>query len=152
MKVEERLKELGIQLEKTPQPLAAYVPGILVGNLVFTSGQLPMKGSELQYMGYLGQDLTVEEGYQGARLAAVNCLSVLQTLLGDLDRIQQLVKVNGFVRSAPGFVRQPEVINGASELVQEIFGERGQHARAAIGCNELPLGAAVEVEMLVHIK
>lgn len=151
MKIEERLKELGLELKETPKPLAAYVPGVQVGKLLFTSGQIPMVDGELKYKGYIGEDLDVLEGYQGARLAALNCLSVIKSMVGDLDSIEQIVKVTGFVRSAPGFVKQPQVINGASELLLEIFGEKGRHARAAVGCNELPIGAAVEVEMVVSL-
>lgn len=152
MKIEERLKELGVQLKEVPKPLAAYVPGVQVGDLLFISGQLPVVDGELKYKGYVGEDLGVEEAFEGARLAAINCLNVVQSLIGDLDRVEQIVKVNGYVRSAPGFVDQPGVINGASAFLQEVFGEKGHHARAAIGCNELPLGSAVEVEMIVKVS
>lgn len=152
MKIEEKLKELGVELKEVPTPLAAYVPGARAGDLLFISGQLPMVDGELKYKGYVGSDLEVEEAYEGARIAAIHCLNVVKSLVGDLDRVEQIVKVNGYVRSAPGFTQQPGVINGASEFLQEVFGEKGKHARAAVGCNELPLGAAVEVEMVVKVS
>lgn len=152
MKIEKKLLDSGIVLKEVPKPVAAYIPGLKVGDLLFTSGQLPMEDGDLKYRGYLGEDLEVEEGYQAARLATINSLAVIKSLVGDLDRVLQVVKVNGYVRSAPGFTKQPAVINGASELLEEVFEERGRHARAALGCNELPLGAAVEVELVVQVE
>ena len=149
---EARLKEMGINLPGVPKPVAAYVPAVLVDKYVYTSGQLPFAGGELKFKGKLGKDLTESNGYEAAKICAINCLSAVRELAGSLDKVERIVKVTGFVNSAPGFTNQPGVINGASELLGEIFGEAGRHARAAVGVGELPLGAAVEVEMVVKIK
>ncbi len=149
--VEKRLAELGITLPKAEKPKAVYVPAKTVGNLVFTSGQDCRVNGELKYKGKVGKDLTLEEGYDAARQTMINILAVLKEHLGDLDRIKQVVKVLGFVNSAPGFVEQPYVINGASELLEAVFGERGKHARSALSANELPFDTPVEIEMIVEI-
>lgn len=152
MAIKERLERLGILLPSVPPPVAAYVPGVKTGDLIFTSGQLPLEGGELKYKGQVGSDLTLEEGYAAARLCALNCLAVVQSLAGDLEAVERVVKVTGYVNSAPGFAQQPQVINGASELLAELFGEAGRHARAAVGVSALPLGAAVELEIVVKLK
>jgi len=149
---EARLKEMGISLPGVPKPVAAYVPAVLVDKYVYTSGQLPFAGGELRYKGRVGGELTESQGCEAAKICAVNCLSAVRELAGSLDKVERIVKVTGFVNSALGFTGQPGVINGASELLGEIFGEAGRHARAAVGVAELPLGAAVEVEMVVKIK
>lgn len=149
---ESRLKEMGISLPAVPRPVAAYVPAVLAGQYVYTSGQIPFVSGELKYKGKVGGDLTESQGYDAARICAINCLSAIKELAGSLDRIERIIKVTGYVNSAPGFVNQPGVINGASELLGEVFGEAGRHARAAVGVNELPLGAACEVEMVVKLK
>lgn len=149
-KVEERLEAAGIVLPEVPVPLAAYVPGVVSGKMVYTSGQLPMASGSLAYKGRLGEDASVEEGYAAARQCAVNCLGVLKSLLGDLDRVTRVVKVVGFVNSAAGFEGQPRVLNGASELLQTAFGDAGVHARSAVGVSSLPLGAMCEVEIAVE--
>jgi enamine deaminase RidA (YjgF/YER057c/UK114 family) len=149
---EAKLKELGIGLSQAPKPVAAYVPAVRAGEFVYTSGQITMVNGELKYQGKLGKDLTVQEGYQAARICALNALSAIRDVVGSLDEIEQIIKVVGFVNSAPGFIEQPKVINGASELLGEIFGAAGQHARSAVGVNELPLNTAVEVEMIVKIR
>ncbi|GAW92280.1 RidA family protein [Calderihabitans maritimus] len=150
--IEEKLKELGLQLPEAPEPLAAYVPAVKVDKWVYTAGQIPLIGGSLKYRGKLGRDLTVEEGYKAAEICALNCLSVIKAAVGSLDQIERIVKVVGFVNSAPGFIEQPKVINGASELLGKLFGEAGQHARSAVGVNELPADAPVEIEMIVKLK
>ncbi|NPV26661.1 MAG: RidA family protein [Firmicutes bacterium] len=152
MSYEEKLKELGLEIPKVPQPVAAYVPGVKVGNLVYTSGQLPMVQGQLQFSGRLGENLSVEEGYQAARICALNCLAVVKSLAGSLETVERIVKVTGFVNSAPDFTQQPQVLNGASELLAQIFGGAGQHARSAVGVNTLPLQAPVEVEIIVKLR
>ncbi|MCL6478082.1 MAG: RidA family protein [Peptococcaceae bacterium] len=149
---EEKLKEMGIDLPPVPKPVAAYVPAVRVGQYIYTSGQIPFVDGDLKYKGKVGGELTESQGYEAARICAVNCLSAVKELVGSLDNIERIVKVSGFVNSAPGFVNQPKVINGASDLLGQVFGEAGQHARAAVGVSELPLGAAVEVEMVVKLK
>lgn len=150
--VEERLKAAGILLPEVPVPLAAYVPGVVSGRMLYTSGQLPMSSGSLAYRGRLGEDASVEAGYAAARQCAVNCLGVLKSMLGDLDRVTRVVKVVGFVNSAPDFEGQPKVINGASELLQTAFGQAGVHARSAVGVASLPLGAMCEVEITVEFR
>lgn len=151
-KVEERLAASGIVIPDVPVPLAAYVPGVVSGNLVHTSGQLPMVKGALAFKGKLGQDASVEDGYAAAKQCAVNCLGVVKALIGDLDRVKRVVKVVGFVNSTPDFEAQPKVINGASELLQLAFGENGAHARSAVGVAALPLGALCEVEIVVEFQ
>ena len=151
-KVEERLAAAGIVIPEVPVPLAAYVPGVVSGNLVHTSGQLPMAHGALAYKGKLGQTASVEDGYAAAKQCAINCLGVVKALIGDLDRVKRVVKVVGFVNSAPDFEAQPKVINGASELLQAAFGESGAHARSAVGVAALPLGAMCEVEIVVEFQ
>lgn len=135
-----------------PKPVAFYVPAVQVGNLCFSSGQLPVVEGELKYQGKVGGELPEADGYQAARLCALNCLSVVKEVAGRLNNVERVVKVTGYVNSSPGFTRQPFVINGASDLLVEIFGEAGYHARSAVGVSELPLNAAVEVEIIVMLK
>jgi enamine deaminase RidA (YjgF/YER057c/UK114 family) len=146
----QRLIDLNIHIPDLPKPVAAYIPAQITGNLIYASGQTPTVDGKLQFTGRLGEDLTVGQGYEAARLACLNCLAEIQSVLGTLDRIQRIVKVNGYVRSAEGFGDQPKVINGASELLLALFGEAGKHARAAIGVSELPFGAPVEVEIIAE--
>ncbi|WP_257349814.1 RidA family protein [Pseudalkalibacillus decolorationis] len=150
--VEERLKEVGITIPNPPKPAAVYVPAKTVGNLVYTSGQDCRDNGKLLYEGKVGSDLTIEQGYEAARQTMINCLAVLKGEIGNLNRVKQVVKLLAFVNSAPGFVEQPYVINGASELLEEVFGERGKHARSAISSNELPFNTPVEIEMIVEIE
>ncbi|HBY94066.1 MAG: RidA family protein [Ardenticatenaceae bacterium] len=152
MSIEDRLKELRIELPEPPEPIASYVPLVVVGNLLFTSGNGPWEDGVFKYRGKLGSDLTVEEGYQAARLTMLNLLSVVKAELGNLDRVERVVKLLGIVASAPDFNRQPEVVNGASDLLEAIFRERGQHARSAIGTNELPGNIPIEIEMILQVK
>jgi len=152
MRAEQRLAELGIELPSPPQPVAAYVPGLIHGDLAFVSGQLPIKNGSLAFTGAVGRDISPEEGYEAARIAAVNCLGILKFLLGDLDRVVRIVKLTGYVQSAEDFHGQPQVINGASELLQAVFGSAGSHARAAVGINALPLNAPCEIELIAAIR
>ncbi|WP_438348647.1 RidA family protein [Paenibacillus sp. FA6] len=150
--IEKRLEELNIILENAPRPIAEYVPATTVGNLVYTSGFDCRLNGVLLYEGKLGTDLTIEQGHAAARQVMINALTVLKEHIGDLDRVKQVVKLLGFVNSADGFVEQPYVINGASELLVQVFGEKGRHSRSAIGTNELPFNTPVEIEMIVEIE
>lgn len=151
-KVEDRLKEMGYSLPEVPTPLAAYVPGVKLGNLIFTSGQVAIADGKLVYKGVLGQDVDVETGYKAAELCALNALAVVKSLVGDLDKVKRVVKLTGYVNSTVEFGDQPKVMNGASNLLVELFGEQGKHARAAVGSSGLPLGSAVELDLLVEVE
>lgn len=148
---EAKLKALNITLPNPPQPVANYVNGVQTGNLIFLAGKGPRYADGTEITGKLGQDVSIEKGYEGARLTAINQLSVLKTMLGNLNRVKRIVKVLGMVNSDPSFVEQPKVINGFSDLMVEVFGEKGKHARAAIGVASLPRGQAVEIELVVEI-
>lgn len=150
--VETRLSAIGVALPDVPVPVAAYLPGVLSGNMVYTSGQLPMENGVLKFKGRLGETLRVEDGYAAAKQCAVNCLGVIKSLIGDLDRVERVVKVTGFVNSTADFTGQPKVINGASELLEAAFGSAGAHARSAVGVAALPLGAACEVELIIQYR
>ncbi|MUL79755.1 RidA family protein [Mycolicibacterium sp. CBMA 226] len=150
MSVSDRLAELGIELPEVVAPLAAYVPAVRTGNLVYTSGQLPLQGGQLPAEGKVGAEVSVEDGKALARICGLNALAAVHALVG-IDSVVRIVKVVGFVASAPGFNGQPGVINGASELLGEVFGPAGAHARSAVGVSELPLNAPVEVELIVEI-
>lgn len=145
-----RLAELGITLPPVAAPLAAYVPAVRTGNLVYTAGQLPLDAGKLAGTGKVGAEVSPERGKPMARLCALNALAAVDSLVG-LDAVIRVVKVVGFVASAPGFNGQPGVINGASDLLYEVFGESGAHARSAVGVSELPLDAPVEVELIVEV-
>jgi enamine deaminase RidA (YjgF/YER057c/UK114 family) len=145
-----RLGELGVVLPQVAAPLAAYVPAVRTGNLVYTSGQLPLEAGKLARTGKVGGEVSPEEGKAMARICALNALAAVNALV-DIDAVRQVVKVVGFVASAPGFNGQPGVINGASELLAEVFGDAGVHARSAVGVSELPLDAPVEVELIVEV-
>lgn len=147
-----RLAALGLTLPPAPRPVAAYVPWVQTGQLIFTSGQLPFEGGQVKFTGAVGRDLTLEQGAEAARLAALNALAVVQAAVGDLDRVERVVKLTGWVASAETFTDQPKVMNGASELLVALFGDAGLHARAALGVNVLPLNAAVEVELIVQVR
>ncbi|MBB3601518.1 enamine deaminase RidA (YjgF/YER057c/UK114 family) [Mycolicibacterium sp. BK556] len=146
-----RLAELGVTLPTPAKPLAAYVPAVRTGNLVYTSGQLPIEGGNLIHTGKVDADVTPEQAKAAARLCALNALAAIDALVG-LDTVTKVVKVVGFVASSPGFGGQPGVINGASEFLGEVFGEAGAHARSAVGVSELPLNAPVEVELIVEVE
>ena len=145
-----RLAELGLELPPVAAPVAAYVPAVRTGNLVFTSGQLPMVAGHLQVSGLVGTAVSPEQAKELARICALNALAAIDALVG-LDNVVHVVKVVGFVASAPGFTGQPGVVNGASELLGAVFGEAGRHARSAVGVAVLPLDAPVEVELVVEV-
>ncbi len=145
--IEARLKEKGIELPAVAKPQGAYVPFIISGNLIFMAGQLPMADGAVKVKGKLGDDVSLEDGQLAARLCGLNLIAQAREAMGgDLDRIVRVVKVNGFVNATPDYTDQPKVVNGCSELMAEVFGDKGQHARAAVGVGSLPLGAAVEIE------
>ena len=150
--IEEKIKELGLELPEAPKPVAAYIPALMSGNLVFTAGQIPFVKGELKYKGKVGGDLTLEDGQKAAEICALNCLAAVKSVIGDLDKIERIVKLTVFVNNVDGYGDQPKVANGASELIGKIFGEIGKHARSAVGLNGLPLNAAVEIEMIVKMK
>ncbi|MFO7942321.1 MAG: RidA family protein [Bacillota bacterium] len=152
MSPEEKLENLGYSIPEVPAPLAAYVPGVVTGNYLYTSGQLPTVAGELEHVGRLGAELTLEEGYGAARLSCLNCLGVIKSHLGDLSRVRRIVKVTGYVASTADFTDHPAVVNGTSELLGEVFGDKGAHARAAVGVAALPKGAPVEIEMIVEFE
>ena len=145
-----RLAELGVELPEVAKPLASYVPAVRSGNLVLTSGQLPTQAGKLAETGKVGADVTPEQGKALARICVLNALAAVDSLVG-IDAVARVVKVVGFVASAPGFNGQPGVINGASHLLAEVFGDRGSHARSAVGVSELPLDSPVEVELVVEV-
>ncbi|MEU8173527.1 RidA family protein [Microbispora hainanensis] len=149
---EERLAELGLTLPEVVPPLAAYVPAVRTGDHVYTSGQLPLVKGELGVTGKVGAEVSAEEAKEQARICAVNALAAIKALVGDLSEVVRIVKVVGFVASAPGFTGQPQVVNGASELLGEVFGEAGKHARSAVGVAVLPLDAPVEVEVIAEVR
>ena len=151
-KVESRISELNISLPESPKPVAAYIPAKQTGKLVFTAGQLPMVNGELISKGLLGQDVEIDEANKAARICTLNALAAIKGVIGDLDRIKQIVRVVGYVASVPTFTQQPAVVNGASELLLEIFGENGKHARSAVGMAVLPLNASVEIELTVEVE
>lgn len=151
-KVENKIKELGLELPEIPEPVAEYVPAKRTRNLIFCSGQGPTKDGKAVYTGKVGAERTVEDGYEAARICALNCLAVVKSLTGTLDKVKQVVKVRGFVNSTPEFGKQPEVVNGASELLVKIFNERGKHARSALGTSCLPRNITVELEMVVEVE
>jgi enamine deaminase RidA (YjgF/YER057c/UK114 family) len=150
--VEMKLNQLGLNLPDAPKPVAAYIPAKQTGNLVFTAGQLPMVNGELISKGLLGLDVEIDEANKAARICTLNALAAIKGVIGDLDRIKQIVRVVGYVASVQTFTQQPAVVNGASELLLEIFGENGKHARSAVGMAVLPLNASVEIELTVEIE
>lgn len=151
MSAEQRLKAMKLELPAPPQPLANYVPVVQVGDLLFLSGVLPSRDGQLVMTGKLGQGLSVEQGADAARLALLNGLSIIRNSTGSLDRVKQIVKMVGYVASAPGFAEQPQVLNGASDVLVSLFGDAGRHARVAVGAIELPRNAPVEIELVVQI-
>jgi len=151
-KVEEKLAELGLTLPEVAAPVAAYVPALRSGEYVFTSGQLPMVAGKLKDTGKVGAEVTPEQAKALAQICALNALAAVKSVIGDLDRIEQVVKVVGFVASAPDFTGQPGVVNGASELLGSVLGAAGVHARSAVGVAVLPLDAPVEVEIQVRVS
>ncbi|MFQ5800865.1 MAG: RidA family protein [Candidatus Hydrothermarchaeales archaeon] len=152
MSAEETIKTLGMALPEPPAPIGAYLPAIRSGNLLFLSGVLPIVDGRLAFEGKLGLGLGIDEGYEAAGIACLNALAIVKKELGSLDKVKRIVKVTGYVASSPGFYDQPKVVNGASELLQKVFGNKGKHARAAVGCPSLPADSPVEVEMIVEVE
>jgi enamine deaminase RidA (YjgF/YER057c/UK114 family) len=152
MKVEAKLAEMGLQLPAVPPSVANYIRAVKVGNLLFVSGHGPSRDGKYHFSGKLGKDVTVEDGYKAAQLVALNCLASVKEALGDLDRVRRVVKLLGMVNSAPDFGQQPEVINGASDLLVQLYGEAGRHARSAVGMGGLPRGISVEIEMILEVE
>ena len=151
--IDKRLAELGITLPVPAKPVANYVGWVRTGNLVYTAGQVPLKDGKIEYQGKLGKEYTVEQGAQTARICAINVVAQLKDAVGgDLDRIKRIVKVVGFVNGVPDFADHPKVVNGASDLLVEIFGDKGRHARSAVGSGSLPVNVAVEVEAVAEVE
>ncbi len=151
-KIDARLKELGIELPNAPMPAANYVPFVVAGSMLFVAGQITAVNGEIKYKGKLGKDLAVEDGYQAARICGLNLIAQAKAACGgDLDKIVRVVKLGGFVNATPDFTDHPKVVNGASDLMAEVFGEAGKHARFAVGASSLPLGIAVEVDAIFEI-
>lgn len=150
--VEIKLEQLGIKLPEIPAAIGLYLPVQRSGQLLFVSGQLPMEDGKVTYTGKLGRDLTVEQGQQAARLAVLRCLAVVRSSINDWDEVNKIVRLTGYVQSVDDFHDQPQVINGASELLESLFGTAGKHARAAVGVNALPMNACCEIEMIVELK
>ena len=151
MSFENRLTELGLTLPIPPKPVATYVPFSQVGNLLFLSGVVPSRDAQILFQGKLGREFSKEEGYDATKLTLLNALANIRLALGSLDRVKRVVKMTGYVASQEGFLEQPFVINGASDLLVKIFGESGRHARVAVGVAELPLGVPVELELIVEV-
>ena len=151
-RIEENLGKIGLKLPAPPKPVATYIPAKQSGNLVFTAGQLPMVFGELISKGLLGQDVEIEDAKNAAKICTLNALAAIKGVIGDLDRVKQIIRVVGYVASVPTFTQQPAVVNGASELLLEIFGENGKHARSAVGMAVLPLNASVEIELTVEVE
>lgn len=152
MGADDRLRELNITLPEPARPLGSYVTTVRTGDLLFTAGHLPASPNGRQWQGKVGSDFTVEEGAEAARLTGLNLLATVRDAVGNLDNVVRVVKLTGFVGSAPGFNQQPAVINGCSDLFAEVFGEAGTHARSAVGVSELPLDTPVEIEAIFEIK
>ena len=151
-KIDARLKELGITLPTPATPVANYVPFVRTGNLVVVSGQVTYQDGKLQYIGKLGREYGIEDGQKAARLCALNIIAHVKNACGgDLDKVKRCVRVGGFVNAVPDFTDQPKVVNGASDLIVQVFGEAGKHARAAVGVGSLPAGVAVEVEAMFEV-
>lgn len=151
MSFEQRLNELGLTLPAPPKPVANYLPVVRVDNLLFLSGVLPSRDGQLVMTGKVGQNLSIEQGVEAARVSVLNGLSIIRSTTGSLDQVKQIVKMVGYIASAPGFVDQPQVLNGASDLLVSLFGDAGRHARVAVGAAELPRHAPVEIDLIVQI-
>jgi enamine deaminase RidA (YjgF/YER057c/UK114 family) len=152
MSFENRLVELGLTLPSPPKPVATYVPFVQVGSLLFLSGVVPSRNGQIMFCGKLGREYSKEEGYEATKITLLNVLANIRLALGTLDRVKRIVKMTGYVASQDGFLEQPFVINGASDLLVKIFGEAGRHARVAVGVAELPLGVPVELELIVEVS
>lgn len=150
--INEKLQEMGIEIPEAPKPLASYIAATVVGELVYTAGQIPIEKGKLKFEGIVGKDISTDKAQQAAKVCAINCLSVIKSEIGDLDRIEQIVKVTVFVASVENYTDQPKVANGASDFLVEVFGEKGKHVRSAVGVSSLPINAPVEIEMIAKIK
>jgi enamine deaminase RidA (YjgF/YER057c/UK114 family) len=151
MSYEQKLTQLGLALPAPPKPVANYVPVVRTGDLLFLSGVLPSRDGQLIMTGKLGQNLSIDQGMEAARVAVLNGLSIIRQEVGSLDRVKRIVKMVGHIASAPGFTDQPQVLNGASDLLVSLFGDAGRHARVAVGAAELPRQAPVEIELIVQV-
>jgi enamine deaminase RidA (YjgF/YER057c/UK114 family) len=151
MSYDDKLVELGLTLPVPPKPVATYVPAVRVGDLLFLSGVLPSRDGQLVMTGKLGDTLSIEQGMEASKIAVLNALAIVRSEVGSLDYIKRIVKMVGHIASAPGFTGQPEVLNGASDLLVAVFGDRGRHARVAVGAAELPRQAPVEIELIVQV-
>lgn len=151
MSFDAKLKALNIELPMAPKPVANYVPVVRAGDLLFLSGVLPSRDGQLILTGKLGQGITIEQGMEAAKVAALNALAIVRSEVGSLDNVKRIVKMVGHIASAPGFTDQPQVLNGASDLLVQIFGETGKHARVAVGAAELPRQAPLEIELIVQV-
>ena len=149
--IDARLRELGIELPEAAAPVANYVPYVIDGKQLWVAGQVPFWNGAVKYTGVVGQDVSVDEAVDAARICAINILAQTRAALGDLDRIARVIKLGGFVNGAPGFTDQPKVINGASDLLVEVLGDKGLHARSAVGAGSLPLGVPVEIDAVIAI-
>jgi enamine deaminase RidA (YjgF/YER057c/UK114 family) len=150
--VDERLKELGIDLPAAPTPIANYVGAVRTGNLLFLAGRGPRRDGQFVHLGKLGQNISIQEGYQAARLTTLNLIATMKVEVGDLDRVTRIVKMLGMVNAAPDFTDHPSVIDGASDLLVEVFGDAGRHARSALGVSSLPMNVCVEIELVVEVS
>jgi len=151
MKIEDKIKELGFVLPPAPKPVGSYIPVSFSNGTIYTSGILPIENGKLNFIGSFPSDLSIEKGQSIAKICVLNALSAIKDAVGDLDSIKKVIKLNGFIRSDKDFADQPKILNGASDLIVEIFGSKGKHARSAIGVCELPLGSPIELEMIVEI-
>jgi enamine deaminase RidA (YjgF/YER057c/UK114 family) len=151
MSPEDKIKELGIELPEAPTPLGSYIPALRTGNLVFLSGILPLRRGKLIKQGKVGKDLSLDEAKEEAKAATINALSVLKASIGNLDKVERCIKITGYVASDPDFVEQPKALNAASDLLFEIFGDKGKHARSTVGVNVLPLNAPLEIDFIFQV-
>jgi enamine deaminase RidA (YjgF/YER057c/UK114 family) len=149
---ESRLKKLGLELPTPPQAVGAYVTVARAGNLVVTAGQLPWRGGKLAYTGKLGTELTTQQGYEAAKIAGLNALAQIKSAVGDLDKVRQIVRLEGYVHCGPGFREHPQVLNGASELLNAVFGDKGKHTRTAVGIHEMPLDSPVQIIVWAEVE
>ena len=151
MTPEEKLADLGIELPEAPSAVANYVPWVQTGNVIMTSGQIPWIDGEMAYTGKCGGDVSVDDGYAAAKVCAINAIAQLKSAVDDLSRITQILRIEGNVQSAPGFTGQPQVLNGASDLIFDVFGDKGRHTRTALGIYEMPLNAAVQISVFAEV-
>ncbi len=149
---EQKLKEMNIEIPEAPKPLAAYIPAVKDGKLVYTAGQLPFVKGELKYKGKVGKDISEDDAQKAAQICAINCLSVIKSVIGTLDDLESIIKVTVFVNSSEDFTGHPKIANGASEFLVNVFGDAGKHVRSAVGVSQLPMGAPVEIEIIAKVK